>query len=101
MIFLASHGCILYVKNHIPSKCSKGCFPDSKLRRDATLERSCEFEVIMKRNSRMLLEYCDKHRITYEFSAPKTPEQSGVVERKNRTIQDMARVMPNAKGVSH
>ena len=49
----------------------------------------------------MLLEYCDKHRITYEFSAPKTPEQSGVVERKNRTIQDMARVMPNAKGVSH
>ena len=46
-------------------------------------------------------EYCDKHGIAHEFSAPKTPEQNGVVERKNRTIQEMARVMLNAKGVSH
>ena len=30
------------------------------------------------------------------FSAPKTPQQNGVVERKNRVIQEMARVMlPN------
>ena len=28
-----------------------------------------------------------------EFSAPKTPQQNGVVERKNRVIQEMARVM--------
>ena len=27
-----------------------------------------------------------------EFSAPKTPQQNGVVERKNQVIQEMARV---------
>ena len=42
-------------------------------------------------------EYCNKHGISHEFSAPKTPEQNGVVERKNRTIQEMARVMLKAK----
>ena len=38
-------------------------------------------------------DYCNKHDIAYEFSAPKTPQQNGVVERKNRTLQEMARVM--------
>ena len=42
-------------------------------------------------------EYCNKHGISREFSAPKTPEQNGGVERKNRTIQEMARVMLKAK----
>ena len=37
--------------------------------------------------------FCDKNRIKKEFSAPKTPQQNGVVERKNRVIQEMARVM--------
>ena len=37
--------------------------------------------------------FCDKNRIKQEFSAPKTPQQNGVVERKNRVIQEMARVM--------
>ena len=43
-------------------------------------------------------EYCDKHGIAHEFSAPKTPEQNGVVEWKNRTIQEMERAMLKAKG---
>ncbi|XP_019173231.1 PREDICTED: uncharacterized protein LOC109168701 [Ipomoea nil] len=37
--------------------------------------------------------------ITHEYSAPKTPQQNGVVERKNRTIQEMGRVLLNAKGL--
>ena len=37
--------------------------------------------------------FCEKNRIKKEFSAPKTPQQNGVVERKNRVIQEMARVM--------
>ena len=36
--------------------------------------------------------FCGKNGIKKEFSAPKTPQQNGVVERKNRVIQDMARV---------
>ena len=31
--------------------------------------------------------------ITHEFSAPYTPQQNGVVERKNRTLIEMARMM--------
>ena len=32
-----------------------------------------------------------------EFSSPKTPQQNGIVERKNRVIQEMARVMLHNK----
>ena len=44
--------------------------------------------------------FCDKHGIAHEFFAPKTPQQNGVVERKNRTFQEMARVMLNSKKLS-
>ena len=37
--------------------------------------------------------FCEKNVIKKEFSAPKTPQQNGVVERKNGVIQEMARVM--------
>ena len=39
--------------------------------------------------------YCNEYGIDHNFSAPKTPQQNGVVERKNRTIQEMARTMLN------
>ncbi|XP_073049030.1 uncharacterized protein [Primulina eburnea] len=35
--------------------------------------------------------------ISHEFSAPKTPQQNGIAERKNRTLQEMARVMLTSK----
>ena len=37
--------------------------------------------------------FCEKNGIKKEFLAPKTPQQNGVVERNNRVIQEMARVM--------
>ena len=37
--------------------------------------------------------FCAKNGIKREFLAPKTPQQNGVVERKNRVIQEMARIM--------
>ena len=37
--------------------------------------------------------FCEKHGIFHEFSSPRTPQQNGVVERKNRTLQEMARTM--------
>ena len=33
--------------------------------------------------------YCDKYGIHHEFSAPKTPQQNGVAERKNRFLQEI------------
>ncbi|KAK1611270.1 hypothetical protein QYE76_034943 [Lolium multiflorum] len=38
-------------------------------------------------------EFVDDEGIKHEFSAPYTPQQNGVVERKNRTIIGMARTM--------
>ena len=38
-------------------------------------------------------EYLDMLGITHELSAPYTPQQNGVMERKNRTLVKMARTM--------
>ena len=43
--------------------------------------------------------FYNKHDIRHEYSTPKTPQQKGVVEQKNRTLQEMARVMLKAKKV--
>jgi transposase InsO family protein len=42
-------------------------------------------------------ELCDKHGIKREYTIPRTPQQNGVVERQNRTVQQMARSMMNEK----
>ena len=34
-----------------------------------------------------------KNGIRHEFSAPRTPQQNGVVERKNRSLIEAARTM--------
>jgi transposase InsO family protein len=38
-------------------------------------------------------EFLEEEGIKHEFSAPYTPQQNGVVERKNMTLIDMARMM--------
>ena len=37
--------------------------------------------------------FCESRGIKHEFSTPKTPQQNRVVERNNRVLQEMARVM--------
>ena len=39
--------------------------------------------------------FCEKHGIEHNFSAPRTPQQNGVVERKNRSLEELARTMLN------
>ncbi|XP_070022372.1 uncharacterized protein [Nicotiana sylvestris] len=59
--------------------------------------------------SRAFEDFYNDQGYTHNFSAPRSPQQNGVAERKNRTLQDMARTMlldhslPNhfwAEGVS-
>jgi transposase InsO family protein len=38
-------------------------------------------------------EYLEEEDIKHEFFAPSTPQQNGLVERKNRTLIDMAKTM--------
>ena len=45
------------------------------------------------------INFCDEYGIHKELTAPYTPQQNGVAERKNRTIVEMGRSMMNAKGV--
>jgi hypothetical protein len=40
------------------------------------------------------MDYCRNHGIKRQLFIPMTPQQNGVVERKNRTVQEMARTMP-------
>jgi transposase InsO family protein len=40
-------------------------------------------------------EFCETHGIKRHFSAPRTPQQNGVVERKNRIVQEAIRTMLN------
>ncbi|KFK33801.1 hypothetical protein AALP_AA5G062200 [Arabis alpina] len=44
--------------------------------------------------------FCEDHDISHQFSAPWTPQQNGVVERKNRTLQEMARAMIHGSSVA-
>jgi transposase InsO family protein len=37
--------------------------------------------------------FCLEHGIEQQFSAPRVPQQNGVVERKNHTLVEMARTM--------
>ncbi|GAA0154055.1 hypothetical protein LIER_12146 [Lithospermum erythrorhizon] len=44
-------------------------------------------------------DFCISEGIKHEFLAPITPQQNEIVERKNRTIREMARVMLHAKKI--
>ncbi|GJV38710.1 retrovirus-related pol polyprotein from transposon TNT 1-94 [Tanacetum coccineum] len=43
--------------------------------------------------------FCDANGITHNFSAPRTPQSNGVVERKNRTLQEMIRTLLNEQSI--
>jgi len=45
-------------------------------------------------------EFCRSYGIKQEFSSPIAPQHNGVVERKNRVIQEMARVMIHSKNLA-
>ena len=38
-------------------------------------------------------EFYDEQGIKHQYSSPRTPEQNGVVERKNRILIEMVRIM--------
>ncbi|GJU34275.1 retrovirus-related pol polyprotein from transposon TNT 1-94, partial [Tanacetum coccineum] len=44
-------------------------------------------------------ELCNANGITHNFSALRTPQSNGVVERKNRTLQEMSRTMLNEQSL--
>jgi len=57
------------------------------------LERGGEY------NSSEFEELYEKHNILTKYSVARTPQQNGLVERKNRTIQEMVRAMLDEAGM--
>ena len=43
--------------------------------------------------NQLLNDFCSDKGISRQYSAPRTPQQNGVVERKNRTLIEAARTM--------
>ena len=50
--------------------------------------------------SNELNDFCEIHGIKRQFSTAKNTQQNGVVERKNRTIQEASRTMLNEAKLS-
>ncbi|GJT22402.1 copia protein [Tanacetum coccineum] len=44
-------------------------------------------------------EFCNANGITHNFSVPHTPQSNGMVERKNKTLQEMSRTMLNEQAL--
>ena len=44
-------------------------------------------------------DFCESHRIRRPLMVPRSPQQNGVAERKNKTIFNMARCMLKAKNM--
>ncbi|CAA7045430.1 unnamed protein product [Microthlaspi erraticum] len=49
--------------------------------------------------SKEFLKYCEDNDIRRQLTMPRTPQQNGVAERKNRTILEMARSMLKSKNL--
>jgi transposase InsO family protein len=69
------------------------------------IEQNCQIMRIRSDHGRVFEntkfeEFCLSYGIKQEFSSPITPQQNGVVERKNRVIQEMAHVMIHSKNLA-
>ena len=49
--------------------------------------------------SNVFNEFCEIHGIKRQFSTTKTPQQNGVVERKNRTVSEATNTMINEEKI--
>ena len=45
---------------------------------------------VSKFDNSLFERFCNENEITHNFSAPRIPQQNRVVERKNRTLEEMA-----------
>nr|GEX23201.1 putative ribonuclease H-like domain-containing protein [Tanacetum cinerariifolium] len=96
-----------YLKNIVPSRGSLGCFFATKDETSPILKTfiigienqlSLKVKIIKSDNGTELKnndlnQFCGMKGINREFSVPRTPQQNGIAERKNRTLIEAARTM--------
>ena len=92
MIFLSTLGCYFFnskdetpkmIIDHIKRIELEANLPVRKMRSD----NGTEFK------NAILNEFCTEKGISRQFSAPRTPQKNGVVERKNMTLVEASRTM--------
>jgi transposase InsO family protein len=71
---------------------------DAFIKFRAEAEKSVGYQIKILRSDRggeflanSFQSVCEKAGIKHQFTAPYTPQQNGVVERKNRSMMEMAR----------
>jgi transposase InsO family protein len=66
----------------------------------AAAEKECgrKLRVLRTDNGREFTAYCADEGVTQHFSTPYTPQQNGVVERRNQTVVVMARALLKQRG---
>ncbi|XP_074374073.1 uncharacterized protein LOC141714453 [Apium graveolens] len=60
---------------------------DSLWERKLVLSEQTEVEILVRKK---FINYCEEAGIKYQFTAPYSPHQNGVIERRNRTMIEMA-----------
>lgn len=78
------------------------CF--KKVQAQAENEQGCKLRAFRSDrggefNSVEFRQYCDDRGVKHFTTVPYTPQQNGVVERRNRTVVEMARCLLKSKGV--
>ena len=85
MNFIHCHAYIVFKKFSKVIQNEKGC-------RNSTIKSDHGGEFQNERFDK----FCEKQGIKHNFSAPRTPQHNGVVERKNRSLEELARTLLNA-----
>jgi hypothetical protein len=92
MIILASLGCSFCRKNKKNQDTLKGFLRRAQNEFGLRIKNIRSDNGTKFKNSQ-IERFLEEEAIKHEFSSPYTPQQNGVVERKNRTLLDMARTM--------
>jgi transposase InsO family protein len=92
MIILASLGYSFCRKNHKTQETLKGFLRRAQNEFRLRIKKIRSDNGTEFKNSQIEV-FLEDEGIKHEFSSPYTPQQNGVVERKNRTLLDMARTM--------
>ncbi|GAA0142523.1 hypothetical protein LIER_03404 [Lithospermum erythrorhizon] len=92
------------IKEKICGECQVG--KQTKVKKSEAFDREKQMAIIRIRSDHdkefensKFNDFCSSERIKHEFLAPITPKQNGIVERKNKNIQEMARVMLHVKKI--
>ena len=92
MISLGTHGLSFWNQGVMPSLPSKSLLEGYKTQKNSNIG-SIRSDHGGESQNEKFRKFCEKMGILHNFSASRTPQQNGLVERKNRSLKELARTM--------